>query len=114
MSKQPLTFRNFQRANTARDEFIREGKKPWPPHDFALAAAGPVGYIAHLLTSERRGNDVAEGEIFDEIADAVIYLDLLCSSMGGSLDQVLARKFNVNSHEFGSDITLPERGGVAS
>lgn len=102
-----LTVNRFSQVNWARHNELLGDSKNWDQEALALAANGPTGYIGHLFTQIKRGSDIAPGEIFDEIADAVIYLDLLTTTMGGCLDQVLARKFNVNSDESGAGQTLP-------
>ena len=60
-----------------------------------------------MHTQWKRGYDVKDGEIYDEIADAMIYLMLLVDEMGGETSEVLAQKFNENSEEMGYPATIP-------
>ena len=120
-----LAFDDFQALIVARHEWLKkQARTPgqhysprsvnWGRRDLALAAQGPVGYIAHLHTQWKRGDDVFDGEIYDEIADAIIYLMLLVAEMGGETSKVLARKFNVNAEEMGYGLTVPDyKGGEA-
>ena len=95
--QQSYSVKQFSAVNWDRNETVFPECGDWEPQDFALAAIGAAGYIGHLLMKRRRGEEVKTGEIFDEIADAAIYLDLLCTMMDGDLTEVLARKFNATS-----------------
>ena len=101
------TVKQLSEQNWDRNETVFTECEGWEPQDFALAAIGPPGYIAHLLTKRKRGEEVNDGEIFEEIADAAIYLDLLCTNMGGDLTEVIARKFNVTSKKAKCHHRLP-------
>lgn len=117
-----LSFDDFQALVKGRHKWLQseEGEAQtgveyrgasWGKRDLALAAQGPVGYIAHLHTQWKRGYDVKDGEIYDEIADAIIYLMLLVAEMGGETAEVLTRKFNVNSKEMGYSVSIPDYEG---
>ncbi len=108
MNARNLRIATLQKRAVERHEELKDGSEDWGIDALALAAAGPVGYITHLLTTQRRGFDVKDDEIYDEIADAIIYLALLCEEMGGDLAEVLIRKFNENSKHEGVDIYLDD------
>ncbi len=107
MEKERYTMVRLQKAVLQRHEEEARDPDAFDYRDWALAVCGPTGYIAHLCNREKHGDDIAHGEIFDEIADAMIYLTLLCASLGGSIGEVVARKFNQNSKEMDSLVTLP-------
>lgn len=102
-----FTLKEFSSLNWDRNETIFTECKDFEPKDFALAAIGPSGYIGYLLMRRERDENVNNGEIFEEIADAVVYLDLLCTALGGDLAVVVARKFNETSKKAGCDHKLP-------
>ena len=66
--------------------------KKWPAWSIedarflALALAGEVGELLNLLKKEWRGDgEWNEGEVFAELADIRIYLDLLARALGCNL-----------------------------
>jgi hypothetical protein len=107
MSQRTYSLKEFSQRNWDRNVTVFTECNDWTPQDYALAAVGPVGYIGLLFAKRNRGETVNDGEIFEEIADAVIYLDLLCTNIGGDLSVVLRRKFNATSKAVGGNITLP-------
>ena len=46
------------------------------------------------------------GELMDEIADVVIYADLICQRVGRKLTVAVFNKFNEKSEQIGSDVRL--------
>lgn len=91
----------------------------WSPTDWMTAVAGEVGEAANLIKKARRSNyalldhvlNNAGGRtqrewIGEELADAVTYIDLLCTSLGIDLSAVLAKKFNEVSEREGSTVHL--------
>jgi NTP pyrophosphatase (non-canonical NTP hydrolase) len=89
------------------------------PHDWALptwgnAVAGEVGEMCNIIKKHDRGDIKYNGEnlpefrrkLGDEIADIIIYLDLLAMREGISLEEVIVRKFNEVSDRRNSNIKL--------
>jgi len=114
---------DVERCNTA---FGTEGELlAWTPTDWGNALAGEVGEACNVLKKMlriyRTPEDVTEGrwtekdyeysalksQLADEIADAVIYADLLAARLGINLGEAIAAKFNEVSERVGSDIKLP-------
>ncbi len=112
-AKNEYTVRAFSKKNWGRNLETFTECSEWEPSDFALAAMGPTGYLAHLFAREKRGEKINEGQYYEEIADAVIYLDLLCTSLGGNLEEVIARKFNDTSAEEDCEFLLPRKDNKA-
>lgn len=116
---QALTFRALRRANLHRLPQFKDGKgrpchariegKPWG-HDWALsqwanAVAGEVGEACNLIKKIERGDfdlDEAREKLGHEIADAIIYLDLLAHRAGIDTDAAITEKFNAVSERVGA------------
>lgn len=105
-----LTFRNLRAANVERckrwhPDFPDDA---WTLADWSNAAAGEMGEAANIVKKIRRVQlglpgsldpDVSEllGRLADEIADTMIYLDLLAASVDIDLEDAVRRKFNAVS-----------------
>lgn len=73
------------------------------------ALAGEVGEAANLVKKVRRGDftlDEAREKIADELADVVIYVDLLAKAARIDLASAVERKFNVVSRRVSADVFL--------
>tara|TARA_R100001143_G_scaffold35943_1_gene33528 strand:- start:3886 stop:4218 length:333 start_codon:yes stop_codon:yes gene_type:complete len=101
-----LTFAKLRTMNTARCEQCFHPCDDWSETDWATAVAGEVGEACNLIKKRRRGEDISDRKIARELADVVIYLDLLADRMGIDLGDAVAEKFNVVSKRVGSDIEL--------
>ena len=106
-TKPLLTLKRFSAANTDRHDEEYPDNVEWGVTDWALTAADSVGALCRLVREYSNDDEPGAGEIFDEIADGVTALDLLCTELGGSLDQVLARRFNFKSAEDDNAARLP-------
>lgn len=106
MSSNPLTFWELRLANVRRCDESFHPVEDWSPTDWACAAAGEMGEACNLIKKLRRGEPIERDDIGDEIADTVIYLDLLADRLGISLAAAIKRKFNVVSDRVGSDARL--------
>jgi hypothetical protein len=71
------------------------------------ALTGEVGELANFLKKWRRG-DMPSGapEIGRELADILIYLDILAGELGFDLAAETVSKFNATSDKIGSDVKL--------
>jgi hypothetical protein len=108
-TKPLLTLKRLSEANTERHDTEYPDNVEWDPTDWALTATDAMGAVARLVRNYQNGDTDLDGEIFDEIADGVTALDLLCTELGGSLDQVIARRFNAKSVDLESNTKLPVR-----
>ena len=114
-----LTFNDLAQANRVRCESKFHALDAWSPTDWACAMAGECGEACNLVKKIRRlqshpswapqdaDRDLV-GDVADELADVVIYADLLAQRLGLSLGEAVARKFNVTSRKVGSDVFLKE------
>jgi len=132
-----LDLENLRAANLnrlAEGSFARGGVKhnaldDWTPEQWFLAMVGELGEWANLQKKFNRGDfvvdytqgfDVREKTLaryqdavqarIDEIADVVIYLDLLAARLDIDLSQAVASKFNRKSIEVGSIVRLEPYG----
>ena len=101
-----LTFEELREKNVARCEQVFHTLENWSLTDWATALAGEVGEACNLIKKRRRGETVNTEDIVDELADTVIYADLLAARLGVSLAEAVRRKFNEVSDRRNSDIRM--------
>lgn len=116
-----LTFADLRDADLARLPQFRNNLgetahaqpdgSDWTLLEWAGAAAGEMGEAANIAKKFRRGDYSIENPahveaLADEIADVVIYSDLLAARAGIDLGEAVRRKFNKTSAKVGSDVRL--------
>lgn len=121
MSKDALTFERLSLVNATRCEAAFHQINDWSPTDWACAMGGECGEALNKVKKLRRldGADFQldvrgqreklKQEILDELADTIIYADLLATRLGGGLEEAIIRKFNEVSDRRDCKIKLPER-----
>lgn len=82
------------------------GLTDWSPAEWSNALAGEVGELCNLTKKLQRDGNIPLEEIGKEIADVVIYADLIATRMGFKLEKLVRQKFNEVSDRKGSDIKL--------
>ena len=105
-----LTFNTLRRGNKRRvNEFKRpdgtkahngNGVSEWTLLEWGGAASGELGELNNILKKVRRGDFTIEEvreEVAREIADVVIYLDLLAEAAGVVLGRAVMDSFNNKS-----------------
>jgi NTP pyrophosphatase (non-canonical NTP hydrolase) len=112
--KKSLTFDELRRENEARcnesfyDVFSRS------PNDWAAALAEEVGEVARICKRVRDGEfkvDECGKIIAYELADVIMYADLLAARFGIDLGWAVAAKFNhISERRVKSPRRLPEHG----
>jgi NTP pyrophosphatase (non-canonical NTP hydrolase) len=80
--------------NVARCERYFHRIKKWSETDWACAMAGETGEACNLIKKRRSGEKISASEVGKELADMVIYADLLATKLGLSLGQCVQLKFN--------------------
>lgn len=82
-------------------------------HDMGLAfwstaVAGEAGEMCNFIKKRLRGDVIEDfhGKVGREIADQIIYLDLLCNYLHINMEEYIIIKFNEVSAEIGSHIKL--------
>jgi NTP pyrophosphatase (non-canonical NTP hydrolase) len=119
-----LSFDQLRAANVERCETAFHSVDAWEPWSWSNAMAGECGEACNLTkkmqriwpanqyilnwnkTEDQRLEELAE-RLAGEIADVVIYADLLAARIGKSLGECVRQKFNEKSEEIGSPIRLP-------
>lgn len=107
----PLTFEELRNGDYIRavTDFKHEaGLTDWSPAEWSNAMAGEAGETCNLTKKLLRDGPEAVNleDLGDEIADVVIYADLLATRLGLRLEDCVRRKFNKVSGRVGSDIKL--------
>ncbi len=101
-----LMFGELRLLNLIRCTEYFHALDEWSPTDWATAVAGEVGEACNLIKKLRRGEAVHAETIGKELADAVIYLDLLAARLGLNLAQCVQQKFNEVSKRRGAPYRL--------
>lgn len=111
-----LSFRTLREANLRRLPSFNLGDdhlSSWTPAQWFQALAGEVGEYASWRKRFERG-DLNEEEFLSharkELADVMIYLDLLAARLGIELGDAVREKFNEVSLRIGSPIAIGDDG----
>lgn len=111
---EPLTFDRLRHANQVR-------QREWPGNEQAdlafraLEVAGEFGEVVEavkkFLRAERgiRGTTATLDDVAEEMADAIIALDLLADKLGVDLGTAVAAKFNKTSTKYGLETRIPDK-----
>ena len=104
-----LPLQELRKANVERCETsFKHSINDWSPAEWAMATTGELGELCNLLKKRHRGEEINQKDIADEIADTLIYLDLLAACLGIDLTEAVISKFNEVSIRVGSDIRIGE------
>lgn len=113
-----LTFNAMRRANIIRCEHSFHPVDSWSPCDWATAMAGECGEACNMVKKLRRLDDAKQlanipndrdgiiRDIGKELADLVIYADLLAARLGIQLAAAVADKFNEVSRRVKSNVII--------
>ena len=118
--REALSFDALREANVRRCEDAFHPVSDWSLTDWATAAAGELGEACNVIKKMRRfegshndpalnidpSSDAGQKALAYEIADTVIYLDLLAARAGIDLGRAVCEKFNIVSERVGSAIRL--------
>lgn len=107
-----LSFDELRALNVQRCPMFGHGVRSWNPLEWAGALCGEAGEAANVAKKLRRmaqGCDVntdgdtemLKAKLAEELADVVIYADLLAASIGYKLGEAVRFKFNVVSERVG-------------
>lgn len=113
MNLDKVTFEKFQELNEMRSDevFHKGGLDEWSSLEWSAAIAGEVGELCNLLKKCKRGDFTEEEkikEIAEEIADIIIYCDLLASRLNISTAGCVVSKFNEVSKKRRSTIFITD------
>lgn len=110
-----MTFTKLRVANFARLPHFKNNlgepahSKPdgsdWSLNDWAVAMGGECGEALEVCKKLRRGDYSLDGDgrerLADEIADMVIYADILAAQAGIDLGEATRKKWNKTSAKIG-------------
>lgn len=114
-----LCFDLLRHVNVARCEEVFHEIDDWSPTDWACALAGEAGEACNEVKKLRRldgadrSADTRERRVAlalaigEELADTVIYADLLAARLGIDLGEAIRAKFNAVSYKRNSTVFLP-------
>ncbi len=113
-----MNFAHLNKTNTARCGEAFHSIDSWSPTDWGCAMAGECGEACNNLKklrrldgckfsreNEREANKLIDA-VLDELADMVIYADLLATRLNRNLESAIIDKFNRTSNTVGSDRRL--------
>jgi NTP pyrophosphatase (non-canonical NTP hydrolase) len=101
-----MDFDTLRLVNVSRCEEVFHPLHSWSPTDWACAMAGEAGEACNVVKKLRRHADKTNtvkdpqkeeeliAMIADELADTVIYADLLAARLGIDLGDAIRTKFN--------------------
>lgn len=114
-----LTFNTLRSANLKRLPMFRDAKgrtchskddgSDWSPAQWLQAVTGELGEYANLRKKVERGDlDMTEARpmLADELADVVIYLDILAAQLGVNLGEAVMAKWNRTSEKVGAPLYI--------
>ena len=110
-------LQRLRAANTERVNYFGHGAlhDGWNVAEWGCALGGECGELLNLLKKMNRSapfdpseEDLLE-EIGEEVADVVIYLDLISAKLGIDIEEVVTKKFNGTSEKYGFDVMIPTK-----
>lgn len=113
-----LSLLRLRAFNVARCEDVFHPVEDWTPTEWAVAFAGEAGEVCNAVKKLRRladGTNTAKDPqtdeqaveaIASELADTIIYADLLAARLGIDLSEAVIRKFNEVSNLRKSNVLL--------
>lgn len=103
---QKINFNQLRAANRARQRTAFRKCIEWKPSGWSNALAGEVGETCNLIKKLERGEVIDKDDIAKEIADVIIYADILAAQFGIDLGQAVRDKFNEVSRRVESSVEL--------
>lgn len=113
-----LSFDKLSAVNRARAAHWHAGGTPWVGSDWSNAMAGEAGEACNVVKKLRRQETAVVGaadpvwqelvaKLGEELADTLIYIDLVAAHYGVDLPAALCAKFNAVSEREGLEERLP-------
>ena len=111
-----LTFKKLREVSESRTTaWMKDGLQSWRPAEWVVAMVGELGEACNVLkkmnrlrdgiTGNRKSVDMTrellQAQLGEELADTMIYLELLSNSLGVDLEKEVVKKFNKVSEELG-------------
>jgi NTP pyrophosphatase (non-canonical NTP hydrolase) len=105
-----LGLRAVREANLRRVRETWRHEQEWSPSDWMTCVLGELGEAANILKVEMRDHNRSAPKdaaaLADELADTLLYLDLLAARCGIDLAAAVRAKFDRTSLRVGSRVFL--------
>lgn len=101
-----LTFDLLRQANIKRSEEKVFPSQNWTLAQWACAMAGEAGEACNVVKKTFRGDEIAKDALAKELADVIIYADLLAKAADINLGEAVIDKFNEVSIKRGAQARL--------
>ena len=104
-----MNFQLLNKANRERmatTEAYNKCRDEWSIADWSNALAGETGELCNWIKKIRRGDKIDLAEVGKELADIVIYADLLAEQLGLNLGECVRSKFNEVSDRVHSSVKI--------
>jgi NTP pyrophosphatase (non-canonical NTP hydrolase) len=107
-----MTFAELRTANILRQKQWRRDGAPLPALYFSNALGGEAGEVCNVVKKLERerlgypGSRATMEDLADELADVIIYADLLAETCGIDLGRAVSEKFNKTSDKLGFSVRL--------
>ena len=104
-----MDFQLLSKANRERmatTEAYAKCREEWTIADWSNALAGETGELCNWVKKVRRGDNIDMAELGKELADIVIYADLLADKLGLDLGECVRSKFNEVSERVRSSVKI--------
>lgn len=112
-ARQPLTFYDLRHANIHRQQlWEQDGALEFTDVYYGNALAGEVGEACNVIKKLERerlgaaGSRATRDDLAEELADVLIYVDLLAAKFDIDLDRAVTNKFNKTSRKLGFGVYL--------
>lgn len=105
-------LKELRKVNEKRSvEGFQVELKDWSLPTWGNAVAGEVGEMCNIIKKANRGDTLPnfKEDLGKEIADVIIYLDLLAAREGISIENAIVQKFNEVSDRVKCDIKLIQK-----
>lgn len=96
----------LKQKNPERCKYFGHTVESMPLTFWACAVGGETGELLNLIKKQERGDLIQIKDIAYEMADIIIYLDLLATKMGINLTVSIVEKFNQVSDRVNSPIKI--------
>lgn len=104
-----FSFQDLRKANLEILPLFKDSLDDWNLAEWMNAVAGETGEACNFAKKYIRqlphdpSKEDLEKEIALELADIIIYVDLVAAKLGVNLDDVVRKKLNIVSKRMGSD-----------
>jgi NTP pyrophosphatase (non-canonical NTP hydrolase) len=107
-----LDFDGLRYVNIKRCEELYFPLNDWSPTDWACALSGETGEACNKIKKLRRGDNIPLKDVADELADIIIYVDLLAARLKIDLEEAIISKFNEDTDKIAKKLNKTFLGNL--